>query len=175
MIGELTTGVYIAGVKDTTPLGENGIRDDVESLVWAAEQQVQSLRGVIDPRWYARMASFIGGFPENYLVFDCETNGLEPRNRQTLPVELGWCMVKNRVRSDEGSFLVNWALHPDIDAAWFEQSVRETERRMLEKGIEKTITWEYASRRRSRPARGRAPLPRLPGRCPGQRLQVRRP
>ena len=45
VIGELTTGIYIAGVKDTTPLGENGIRDDVESLVWAAEQQVQSLRG----------------------------------------------------------------------------------------------------------------------------------
>jgi hypothetical protein len=45
VVGELTTGIYIAGVKDTTPLGENGIRDDVESLVWAAEQQVQSLRG----------------------------------------------------------------------------------------------------------------------------------
>jgi hypothetical protein len=45
VIGELTTGIYIAGIKDTTPLGENGIRDDVESLVWAAEQHVQSLRG----------------------------------------------------------------------------------------------------------------------------------
>jgi hypothetical protein len=46
IIGELTTGIYIAGVKDTTPMGENGIRDDVESLVWAAEQQVQSLDGL---------------------------------------------------------------------------------------------------------------------------------
>jgi hypothetical protein len=45
VIGELTTGIYIAGIKDTTPMGENGIRDDVESLVWAAEQQAQSLRG----------------------------------------------------------------------------------------------------------------------------------
>jgi hypothetical protein len=45
IIGELTTGIYIAGVKDTTPMGENGIRDDVESLVWAAEQQTQALRG----------------------------------------------------------------------------------------------------------------------------------
>ena len=45
LIGELTTGIYIAGLKNTTPLGENGIRDDVESLVWAAEQQAQSLRG----------------------------------------------------------------------------------------------------------------------------------
>jgi hypothetical protein len=43
IVGELTSGIYIAGVKDTTPLGENGIRDDVESLVWAAEQQAQSL------------------------------------------------------------------------------------------------------------------------------------
>jgi hypothetical protein len=45
VLGELASGVYIAGVKNTTPMGENGIRDDVESLVWAAEQQAQSLRG----------------------------------------------------------------------------------------------------------------------------------
>jgi hypothetical protein len=41
--GELTAGIYTAGVKNTTPLGENGIRDDVETLVWAAEQHAQSL------------------------------------------------------------------------------------------------------------------------------------
>jgi hypothetical protein len=97
---------------------------------------------MIDPRWYARMASFIGGFPDNYLVFDCETNGLEPRSRQTLPVELGWCMVKDRIALQEDSFLLNWALHPDIDEIWFEESVRRTERGMKEKGIEKTIPWE---------------------------------
>ena len=97
---------------------------------------------LIDPHWYARMAAFIGGFPEDYLVFDCETNGLELRSRQTLPVELGWCMVQNRVAVHEGSFMINWGLHPDIDAAWFEQSVRETERRMQEKGIEQTIAWD---------------------------------
>jgi hypothetical protein len=45
VIGEMTTGIYVAGIKNTTPLGENGIRDDVETLVWAAEQHVQSLRG----------------------------------------------------------------------------------------------------------------------------------
>jgi hypothetical protein len=45
LVGELTTGIYIAGVKDATPLGENGIRDDVESLVWAAEEHVRKLRG----------------------------------------------------------------------------------------------------------------------------------
>src|SRR6516225_379357 len=96
----------------------------------------------IDPEWYARVALFIGGFPDSYLVFDCETNGLEPRSKQTLPVELGWCMVRDRIALQEDSFLLNWALHPDIDAVWFEQSVRDTHRRMLEKGIEKVITWE---------------------------------
>lgn len=45
LVGELASGVYIAGLKNTTPMGDNGIRDDVESLVWAAEKQVQSLRG----------------------------------------------------------------------------------------------------------------------------------
>jgi hypothetical protein len=44
LMGELTAGIYIAGVKDSTPLGENGVRDDVETLVWAAEQHVQRLR-----------------------------------------------------------------------------------------------------------------------------------
>lgn len=97
---------------------------------------------LIDPRWYAHVASFIGGFPENYLVFDCETNGLEPRSKATLPVELGWCMVKDRVAVHEGSFLLNWALHPGTDPAWFEESVRRTERGMQEKGIEHTISWD---------------------------------
>jgi DNA polymerase III epsilon subunit-like protein len=99
-------------------------------------------RRLIDPRWYSRMALFIGGFPDNYLVFDCETNGLEPRSKLTLPVELGWCMVKDRVAVHEGSFLLNWALHPDTDAAWFEESVHRTERGMREKGIERTISWD---------------------------------
>lgn len=97
---------------------------------------------LIEPRWYARMALFIGGFPENYLVFDVETNGLEPRSPQTLPVELGWCMVQDRVAVHEGSFLLNWGLHPDIDADWFEQSVHKTRLGMLEKGIEGAISWE---------------------------------
>jgi DNA polymerase III epsilon subunit-like protein len=88
------------------------------------------------------MAAFLGGFPDDYLVFDCETNGLEPRSRQTLPVELGWCMVKGRVPVHEDSLLLNWALHPDVDAAWFERSVRETGRRMREKGVAGFLTWE---------------------------------
>lgn len=45
LVGELASGIYVAGVKDATPLGENGIRDDVESLVWAAEEHVRKLRG----------------------------------------------------------------------------------------------------------------------------------
>jgi DNA polymerase III epsilon subunit-like protein len=90
------------------------------------------------------MASFIGGFPDNYLVFDTETNGLEPRNKQTLPTELGWCLVKDRVSVQPDSFLLNWALHPNIDAAWFEQSVRETAQKMAEKGLT-AIPWEKLS------------------------------
>jgi hypothetical protein len=80
------------------------------------------------------MASFLGGFPQNYLVFDCETNGVKERSRETLPVDLGWCMVKGCVPVHRNSFLINWALHPKIDAAWFERSVRETAQRMAEKG-----------------------------------------
>jgi DNA polymerase III epsilon subunit-like protein len=88
------------------------------------------------------VASFLGGFPDDYLVFDCETNGLESRDRRTLPVELGWCMIKDRVPVHEDSVLVNWALHPDINAAWFEESVHETGRRMQERGIAHVITWD---------------------------------
>jgi DNA polymerase III epsilon subunit-like protein len=96
---------------------------------------------MVNLRWYARMASFLGGFPDNYLVFDCETNGIKERSRQTLPVDLGWCMIKSRVPVHEDSFLINWALHPDIDPVWFEQSVRETARRMAEQG-KAHVGWE---------------------------------
>jgi DNA polymerase III epsilon subunit-like protein len=88
------------------------------------------------------VSSFLGGFPDNYLVIDCETNGLDPRSRQTLPVELGWCMVRGRVPTDEGSLLVNLALLPGIDPAWFERSVRETGLRMEERGAGPGIAWE---------------------------------
>jgi len=94
-----------------------------------------------DLDWYARLAAFFGGLPENYLVFDCETNGLAARSRQTLPVDLGWCMVKGRVPVDVNSVLINWALHPDIDAGWFERSVNETALRMAEKG-NPYVGWE---------------------------------
>jgi len=96
---------------------------------------------LIDPRWYAHLAAFIGGFPDDYLVFDCETNGLEMRSKQTLPVELGWCLVRQRAPVNEGSFLINWGLHPDIDAAWFEQSVKATAAKMIELGNE-PVLWE---------------------------------
>ena len=97
---------------------------------------------MIDPAWYAEMASFLGGFPENYLVFDCETNGLAEHSPQTMPIQLGFCSVRDRVPTDEGAFLINWGLLPGIDMDWFERSVRKTKQGMMERGIDWWITWE---------------------------------
>lgn len=97
---------------------------------------------LIDGRWYADVSAFLGGWPDDYLVFDCETNGADPGSPQTLPTQLGWVMVRGREPVHEGEFLLNWALHPGIDAAWFAESIRETARRMAIRGAAAQVTWE---------------------------------
>jgi hypothetical protein len=98
--------------------------------------------GVIDGRWFARVSDFLGGFPEDYLVFDCETNGADPKSPLTLPTQLGWAMVRGRTVVHEGAFLLNWALLPDVDEAWYAASITETADRMALRGAMSKINWQ---------------------------------
>lgn len=102
----------------------------------------QEAPGLINARWYAAMSAFLGGWPDDYLVIDCETNGADPGSPRTLPTQLGWTMVRGRRPVHEGEFLLNWARHPEVDPAWFAESIRETARRMAIRGAQSQVTWE---------------------------------
>lgn len=60
------------------------------------------------PAWYASVATFLGGWPDDYMVIDCETNGTGP---ECLPLQIAWLAVRDRKPAPEisGSILLDWS------------------------------------------------------------------
>lgn len=56
------------------------------------------------------MKPHFDGFPDNYLVFDLETTGLNPR--RDLAVQIGYCLVKNGAPIDRDGIIINWTKIP---------------------------------------------------------------
>ena len=82
--------------------------------------------------WSAEFNDWYGvGLPEDYLVFDMETTGLQERD---LPVDIGHCIVRGKEVVNQGSFILNWADYPGMDVAWLEQQFRNLRKRYAEMG-----------------------------------------
>src|SRR5262245_35937450 len=58
------------------------------------------------------MKPHFDGFPDNYLVFDLETTGLNPK--KDLAVQLGYCLVKGGKPVDQMGVLLNWTMVPQL-------------------------------------------------------------
>ncbi len=84
--------------------------------------------------WFDRIGRFLGGWPDDYLVIDCETQGLDPHANTTLPVELGWCLVEDRVVVNEGGLILDWGLHPSVDTNWLSDTLQQIGSAMRHKG-----------------------------------------
>lgn len=54
------------------------------------------------------MEPHFDGFPNNYLVFDLETTGLNPA--QSLITQFGYCLVKDSKPVDKFGAIINWTL-----------------------------------------------------------------
>src|SRR5271169_4387240 len=52
------------------------------------------------------------GFPNNYMVFDLETTGLNPA--RDLAVQIGYCLVKDGKPVDQMGVILNWTLLPEL-------------------------------------------------------------
>jgi hypothetical protein len=92
---------------------------------------------------YAAMAKFLGGFPENYLVFDCETQGLNVMSEDVLAVQLGYCLVENRVAIEHGSLLLDWSRPgTGIDPSWFRMTLENTKNKMTSLGKPFHTDWD---------------------------------
>lgn len=88
-----------------------------------------------EDNWYERAFAFLGGVPDDYLVFDTETNGLNPESPSTLPLELGYALVQGRRATNWASVLIDWTKGPDpVDPGWFFRSVEQTAEAMHSRG-----------------------------------------
>jgi len=89
-----------------------------------------------DPaNWYARAAAFLGGFPDDYLGFDTETQGLNPESPSTLPVQIGFTLVLGRRIESWGDYVVDWTKgRSPVDPGWFFRSLEEVASRMAAAG-----------------------------------------
>jgi hypothetical protein len=84
---------------------------------------------------YAELLAAIG-LPDDYLVIDTETNGMDVRNNLTLPVQLGYALVLGRKVEDCGAIVVNWALVlPERFRADFWARCRRADQNMAARGI----------------------------------------
>lgn len=87
--------------------------------------------------WLKQAVKCLGPFPRNFLCIDLETSGLSPT--RNLPVEIGWAECVDGVVVDNGSAVLAWDRHPDVDHREFRRSLEATHARMAEKG--KGYTW----------------------------------
>lgn len=66
------------------------------------------------------------GFPDDYLVFDVETTGVEFGT--DLVAQLGYVLVRDRKPADQGWVYLDWTRDPEVDQGWLRRRVEETRR-----------------------------------------------
>lgn len=77
-------------------------------------------------RWYG------AALPDNYLTFDCETNGL--KRDWALPLEIGHCIVRDRKPVHRGHFVLNWDGYPGVETDWLCSTMAQIRKQMGAQG-----------------------------------------
>lgn len=85
--------------------------------------------------WYGRP------FPEDYLVFDCETTGID--RKQDLPWQIGHCVVRGRQVVNRGVFVLDWTDWPGVDEDWLRDRIERVGYHMRKKSKNWDLTWEH--------------------------------
>ena len=88
-------------------------------------------------RWMREWVRVYGPLPQDYLVIDCETSGLSLNEDPVL--QLGWCHVVNQEIVENGSTILNWTNHPDVDPAWLKRRLEWTRDKVTKRG--KPYNW----------------------------------
>jgi DNA polymerase III epsilon subunit-like protein len=77
--------------------------------------------------WLRYAQTKLGALPENYLVFDIETTGLDIN--VDLPAQIGWAVIENNKVVDSGARFMNWTYNrSEQDIAWIADRVATTKR-----------------------------------------------
>lgn len=79
-------------------------------------------------------------YPDDYLVFDTETTGVDPV--LDLIVEYGWHITRGRKSRDNDSVLINWVGHYGITYEWLKARMDAVRAKMAERGLNYRFTPE---------------------------------
>lgn len=88
--------------------------------------------------------AFGGGWPEDYLVFDLETTGLDPA--KDLIVQLGWAESVSREVIDCDQVLLDWTRHPAVGLGRLRDDIAAVTDRMQARGHAYHITLDALRR-----------------------------
>jgi DNA polymerase III epsilon subunit-like protein len=97
--------------------------------------------------WFARLGKYLGGWPDDYLVADCETQGLDPYSNVTLPLELGWCLVEGRQEACRSEVVLDWTRHRGVDRMWLAETLDRIRAVMEAKGYSYPYDLDYLADR----------------------------
>lgn len=89
------------------------------------------------------MGEYVGGWPDDYLAFDCETNGLA-NSPLTVPTQIGWVYVSDGVVVARDAPILDWTrpgcgLPPDD----LQDTLARTTAAMRSQGHVFPFTWGY--------------------------------
>lgn len=84
--------------------------------------------------WFKYIREHFGPIPDDYLVIDSETSGLDPDTDVIL--QLGWCEVRDRKIVDNDGALLNWFDRqcPLVNRDWLRARLDRTRLHMLKNG-----------------------------------------
>lgn len=75
--------------------------------------------------WNEKFLDWLGHpLPDDYLSFDCETQGL--KRDWALPLDIGHCVVRGRKPVHQGNFVLNWIGYPGVDEEWLDYTLKKT-------------------------------------------------
>ena len=86
--------------------------------------------------WLACWVNQYGHFPDDYLVIDTETTGLD--RQDDVIVQLGYCRVENREVVENVAYVLDWTDHT-LNQDWLCGRLESTGQRLREKGH--TYSW----------------------------------
>lgn len=90
--------------------------------------------------WCDEFRRFYGrDLPDDYLVFDLETTGLES---DALPTEIGHVIVRGRQIVHQGAFYLNWPQDPRVDQGWLRNRLEQVQRDFWRRGQPFYIDYE---------------------------------
>jgi len=86
-------------------------------------------------RWYGH------GLPVDYLAWDSETTGFN--TAWDVPIEFGWCVVRDRKPVSRGSYMLDWTRYPNlVEKDWLLDQLERISYAMRMQNRSWQITWD---------------------------------